>query len=191
MAGGVVMNYAYVDYKGNIIEVVENLTEKPEITTKLQYRGVAYILEAPVGFNNPRWSPREEEWYENNTLVGNDLEYYKNRKMDMIDEKTHEILNKGFEFDNNTFSLSQNAQLNWTGLQTAVNSGLLIESDFPYPITTAGDIIYDLSWANLTAFTGTVLQTVQNELHAGRMLKKQIADAVTKEEVDAVVDGRA
>jgi len=60
------MDYAYIDQQGWLIEIVTNPTEQQLNLTssKLVCRGVVAIEEAPVGFIKPRWSFKNNEWYE-------------------------------------------------------------------------------------------------------------------------------
>lgn len=113
------------------------------------------------------------------------LSVYKAAKNAAIDAKTQALIRQGFTFDGRSFSLSVNAQMNWSGLKTF--EGLL---SWPVAITTNDDSEYSLSQANLTAFTGTGLGTVSAHYGSGRALKLQVNAATSKTEVDAVVDNR-
>lgn len=51
-------------------------------------------------------------------------------------------------------TVSQNAQLMFTGVSVAVEKGYLTEENFPYEITTLNDGKYYLSWEIKDTFLG-------------------------------------
>jgi hypothetical protein len=101
-----------------------------------------------------------------------------------IDGKTLTLM-KTFTYDNKSFSLSIDAQMNWNALKNN-------EADFSWPvsISTADNYEYSLSQSNLTAFWTAGRDAVKTALDGGRQLKKQIYDALDSAAVDAVVDTR-
>lgn len=113
------------------------------------------------------------------------LAQLKSKKISEIDIKTGELISGGFTFDNEQFSLSLAAQKNWLGLK-------VLESlvTWPVSVTTITDGEYSLSQANLIPFMGTGQATLQANLNSGRALKIQINQAVDKEAVNAITDGR-
>jgi len=113
------------------------------------------------------------------------LETNKKAKIECIDLRTATLIAGGFSFDGNTFSLSQNAQINWVGLKT-------LESVLTWPvnITTKGDNQYSLEQADLDTFMGTGLAAKQAHLDSGRALKIQVNAAADQAALDAVVDNR-
>ena len=117
-----------------------------------------------------------------------DIKYLECRKLnknEAIDKRTVELINGGFIFDSNTFSLSEPAQLNWVGMKT-----LEALMSFPSDITTKDDGLYSLTQANLDPFIGTAMATKQAHLDSGRLLKISINAATTIEEIDAIEDNR-
>lgn len=114
-----------------------------------------------------------------------ELENKKNKKIKRIDERTQYLISQGFEFDNNQFSLSEPAQINWLGLKT-----LQDVVTWPIEITTKSDGAYSLTEANLIYFLGTGKATIQAHLDSGRALKVVIGEATTQAELDAAVDER-
>jgi hypothetical protein len=114
----------------------------------------------------------------------------KQQKMDQIDAKTAKLVSVGFDFDGHTFSLSLAAQQNWTGLQVAISQGYLSEVAFPFEIATLDNGTYDLQWEDAPTFFQNVLSALSTRLAAGRALKKQVEEATTLAEVEAVVDNR-
>lgn len=109
----------------------------------------------------------------------------KSLKVSEIDVKTETLISEGFQFDNETFSLSLEAQKNWLALKS-------LESMFTFPveITTLDNKAYSLQQANLDSFVGLGIQTVQGHLNSGRALKEQVCNATTLSEIDNIVDNR-
>lgn len=102
-----------------------------------------------------------------------------------IDEKTKAIIARGFVFDGQRFSLSDQAQSNWMGL--FVFREMLA---FPINVTTLDDIAYSLTLGNLVPFVGIAVGWVKNAVGSGRDLKIAVNAATTTEELAAVVDSR-
>ena len=114
------------------------------------------------------------------------LDHLKQKRYDEIDLKTEALIAQGFTYDSRTFSLSQEAQINWTNLYQA-------RSLFTYPVsaTTKDQDAYSIpDIATVEAFYQTGLGTVQAHLDSGRDLKVQVKAATTKAEIDAIVDNR-
>lgn len=109
----------------------------------------------------------------------------KSTKISEIDTKTQVLIMEGFQFDNNTFSLSLEAQKNWLALKS-------LESMFTFPveITTLDNKAYLLQQSNLDSFVGLGIQAVQGYLNSGRALKEQVCSASTLPEVDSIIDNR-
>ena len=76
---------------------------------------------------------------------------------------------KGFEFDDYTFSLSQNAQLNWQGLLLLHQAGLFEDQE----ISTKMDESYLLVKEKLPGFITAGKEKLTAALAAGRA-KKQL-----------------
>jgi len=102
-----------------------------------------------------------------------------------IDDKTGELISKGFEFDSETFSYSDKAQLNWTAMKAAAD--MLV---YPIELSTLDDGEYSLTEANSAGFFAAAISTKQDHLNSGRALRKQVRQAITIAEVDQVVDNR-
>lgn len=134
-------------------------------------------------------SQEEKDAYDLAVSTSN-FESVKSKKLLAIDTKTRELISNGFVFDDVTFSLSDKAQFNWNALQASVANGLLTEDDFPYAVTTKDDDTYEIAWADFLTFIGTGLTTVGTHMATGRALKKQVLEATTIEEINAVVDER-
>lgn len=132
----------------------------------------------------------EEQNIVENVLDSIILDMKKRNKKAAIDQKTRKFIEQGFLFDGVVFSLSDKAQFNWNALQASVANGLLTEADFPYDVTTKDDNTYSIQWNDFLSFIGTGLVTVSTHMASGRSLKKQVLEATTSEEVDAIVDDR-
>jgi hypothetical protein len=114
---------------------------------------------------------------------------YKKHKNELIDRKTRKILGKGFDFDNQTFSLSANAQLNMKILRDEVRDNLI-----PYGqigVTTAVNGEWKpTSRIEFLDISKDMLGYVKNVLDAGRALKVQVNATNTLSDAQAVSDDR-
>lgn len=79
--------------------------EFPENLKNIEIRFIKWVNADPVELSQE----------EKDILISQDFTSAKNSKLNQIDEKTNEVINDGFEFDGETFSLSLAAQQNWTG----------------------------------------------------------------------------
>lgn len=109
----------------------------------------------------------------------------KSLKTSAVDTKTRTLISEGFQFDNEVFSLSLEAQKNWLALKS-------LESMFTFPveITTLDSKAYSLQQTNLDSFVSLGIQAVQGHLNSGRALKEQICNATTLSEINNIVDNR-
>lgn len=106
-------------------------------------------------------------------------------KIIAIDERTDAIISNGFTFDGNRFSLSIQAQMNWSALFSMQSL-----MSFPIGVTTLDNTTYSLSFANLIPFIGTGMAVVKNAIGSGRALKIAADNAADQAALDAVVDSR-
>jgi len=113
------------------------------------------------------------------------LSIQKMDKIKLIDDKTVTLIDNGFVFDGETFSLSSKAQMNWLGLKSL--QSLLT---FPINITTMADTSYSLTEANLDLFVTTASGTVQYYLDSGRSIKSQVSAAATEADLLTIQDLR-
>lgn len=116
---------------------------------------------------------------------GESLESMKIKKLSEIDLKTTSLINQGFVFDSQTFSLSAAAQGNWLGMKVLENS-----LTWPVNCATIDGFEYSLQQVDLDTFIGVGQVTLQTHLASGRALKVQVNNATTKAGVQAVVDNR-
>lgn len=113
------------------------------------------------------------------------LKRAKIEKVLAIDARSREIIDGGFDFDGQHFSLSQRAQTNWLGLLT-------LKDLFAWPmgITNDDDKTYLLALPDLIPFMVAGSSVVARAVGTGRAFKIAANAASTKEELDAVADER-
>jgi hypothetical protein len=109
----------------------------------------------------------------------------RSRRYAEIDQRTTALIEAGFTYDGEQFSLSAAAQLNWISLKIM---GVLYT--WPVDIGTLTNGEYSLTQVNIDAFEQASRDAIQGHLSSGRNLKIQITDAVDKVAVDAITDER-
>ena len=112
-------------------------------------------------------------------------DYKENKKLG-IDANTGVLILQGCLFEGVVFSMSSNAQRNWTALDTVRD-----ELTYPFPVSLKDDsefIFTDVT--HYHTFSMTAMGTANAHYTSGRTLKMQIDSATTKAEVDAVEDTR-
>ena len=96
------------------------------------------------------------------------------------DEYTRCKIYEGISFDSHTFSMSDQAQRNWTTVLTVAINDLL---PFPYTVTSQeGDYIFNTKQDYIN-FAMTAIGAVDNYTAQGRTIKNQIVSATTVEDV--------
>lgn len=117
------------------------------------------------------------------------LPLVKEAKFDAIDARTRTLIEDGFTYGSQKFSLSQAAQTTYTGLYAIRDEPLLT---YPVKVNTADDggLAFLTSAAEVKAFYLTAVGTYRAHLDAGTALKDKVRAALTIEEVEAVVDSR-
>lgn len=129
----------------------------------------------------------KHETFENGLLISSieyfkfeNLEDYKKHLVRKVDEVTTDtIIKTGFVFeDGKSFSMSTNAQINWSNLMQMDNE------DFPLPVTTLDDEIYMLSLANRKAFYRAALNAKKQPLINAQTKKVQIKNLTTLQECE-------
>jgi len=112
------------------------------------------------------------------------LEELKNYRYAQIDKKTSELIAQGFPFDGRTFSMSTNAQINWSNFPN------LPDGLFPLSINDISENTYSLALADRLNFYLSALNYKNIQLQSGSALKAQITSAVDIAAVNAVIDNR-
>jgi hypothetical protein len=95
-----------------------------------------------------------------------------------LDNRTQATIASGFVFDNITFSLSQNAQINISNIPN------IPEQAFPFAYLGKEDEYYELSFANKMNFYFTALDAVKSVRISNGALKLQVKELTTTEELD-------
>jgi len=113
----------------------------------------------------------------------NDL---KQLRINEIDLRTQELIEQGFVYNSQTFSLSSSAQRNWLAVEQFKDS-----LTYPFGISTKDSgqyLIADATEAH--TFSLTALGAAETHYSSGRALKQSVKSAVDAAAVDAVVDNR-
>ena len=111
----------------------------------------------------------------------------KAEKIRLVDARTDELIDDGFPYDGQMFSLSEQAQLKLLG-------AVIGSASLTYPvewnnIDDTGTTLLDDA-AEVNVFYGTAMLTVEAHLATGTALKNAINACTTVAEVDAIQDTR-
>jgi hypothetical protein len=112
------------------------------------------------------------------------LDYLKKARYVEIDTKTAQLIGAGFPWDGHTFSMSINAQINWSNFPN------LPDAIFPLNIMDILENLYVLSLANKTNFYLTALNFKNTQLQSGSVLKAEIHACTDVACVNAIIDNR-
>lgn len=112
----------------------------------------------------------------------NSVSSYKDFLIKVIDEHTTELISAGFTFDNNLFSMSANAQINWSNMPN------IPSSFFPLRLSTKDDNVYLLSWENKENFYLTAMGFKHAKLEEGTELIQQVKSCTTIEELEFIMN---
>jgi hypothetical protein len=146
------------------------------------------VLIYPLQIPDPKWklgSPMTDQelidaGYET-------LQKYKDEACDKIDNNTDALISQGYEFDSNTFSLSIEAQINWTGLKNFIDNGLV---PFPIALSTKDNKEYSLKQSDKDAFFGGIFTYILGLVNTGRARKLQIQAMTELDDINNFVDDR-
>lgn len=105
-------------------------------------------------------------------------------KKDEIDKRTQELIFEGFTFNNLRWSLSINAQINWSNLPQ------MPEFIFPLNIQDMDGINYVLSYEERMNFYYTAMAAKNTHLQSGNALKTQVSKLTTIQEILTFKDPR-
>lgn len=117
------------------------------------------------------------------------LEHYKNIKYKNIDERTDELISRGFNYAGKMFSLSLPAQIRLLGINQVRN-----DPNLTYPIRW--NTIHDNDYYEIAnpedfhLFYMKSLATYRAHVDVGTALKDQVREATSKAEIDAIIDNR-
>ena len=112
------------------------------------------------------------------------LEELKHVRLEEIDLRTGELISAGFTFGGHTFSMSTNAQINWSNFPN------LPDALFPIPVMDIQDGVYSLSLSNKTNFYLSALGFKNTVLQSGSTLKTSIKACTNETEVLSIIDNR-
>lgn len=101
-----------------------------------------------------------------------------------IDMRTQEIIKEGFFFDGHTFSMSLNAQVNWSNFLN------IPDNLFPFSVMDIFEHIYECSLANKSNFYYAALNWKNDALQSGALLKAEIKACIDEVCVNAIIDNR-
>lgn len=125
-----------------------------------------------------------------NSITESDwLDIYKQERFESINQRTQELIELGYSYSGNQFSLSDKAQTNILALYATKDDPILV-----YPITfnTIDDLVtFDaVDSSEIAGMYYTALATKKAHLDSGTALKDQIRIATTKTAVDLIEDNR-
>lgn len=118
------------------------------------------------------------------------LDEIKKKKTDQIDERTQAIILKGFLYGGEYYSNSDRAQGNWNKIVIGKATGTALETDFPIPLSTLDNKKVMLEYANIEEFYRTFLLSISAAKFSGSILKQQVLDCITIEQVLGIIDSR-
>lgn len=112
------------------------------------------------------------------------LQELKDLRYKEIDSTTSYLIAQGFVFGGFTFSLSENAQINWTNLN------LLPDDVYPINISSTTEDTYTLELVDKGSFYMAAVSAKLTALNSGTTLKKLIYDCADEACVHSVEDTR-
>ena len=105
-------------------------------------------------------------------------------KKNQIDKRTQELIFEGFSFAGLHWSLSINAQIDWNNLPQ------LPEIVFPLAIQDVDGNNYNLEYSDRMNFYYTAVNIKNSHLQSGNILKTQVSQLTTIQEILTFVDPR-
>jgi hypothetical protein len=109
----------------------------------------------------------------------------KSNLLQYVDVKTSSLIRKGFKFKEETFSMSMEAQKNWSDIY--IFRDLLT---WPVEVSTKNDGSFMLERTDLDAFIVEAISFKKSLLDSGRDLKKKIKKAKTLNDLKKIEDKR-
>lgn len=159
---------------------------RKEITYKLQGNGLDSwnIKEFDFDENQEEKLINAYVVYEKPTDYINTLKEAFNIKLEQIDSRTQELIFQGFAFAGLHWSLSIKAQINWNNLPQ------LPQTVFPLAIQDMNGVDYDLEFSQRMDFYYTAVAVKNSHLQSGNVLKREVSDMQTIQEILNFVDPR-
>ncbi len=146
-----------------------------------------------------RWGDENNYWYfergdENKPeyllylqSLESSIEDRKNILRDAIDERTKELIFVGFSFAGLIFSMSMEAQINWSNFPVLYQSAPQL---FPLDVHSKNDEPYELKYTDVMSFYFSAVSHKNTQLQSGNVLKQQVNAMRTAEELNNFVDPR-
>ena len=125
--------------------------------------------------------------YEKPEGFANTIEEALEVKKDQIDSRTQELIFEGFNYPSNStnkWSLSINAQINWNNIPQ------LPQIVFPLEIQDMEGNNYNLEYSDRMNFYYTAVNIKNSHLQSGNILKTQVSQLTTIQEILTFVDPR-
>ncbi len=116
--------------------------------------------------------------YEREHIPHNPLPELKQELYDKIDAYVQAEIFKGFVYNGKTFSMSINAQINWSNIL------LIPSSNFPLALMTIDEELVQLSLEEKTLFYQASLNHKYSKLQLGHTLKTTVKNFTTIEEIN-------
>lgn len=118
------------------------------------------------------------------TIIEVPLQEAIDNKIKEIDNNTENLIYNGFEYNGLQFSLSTNAQINWSNLPN------LPEFIFPLTVLSKNDDTYKLEYAEVMNFYLTAVNGKNMHLQSGNILKQELLKLKDSESVYNFKDDR-
>jgi len=114
------------------------------------------------------------------------LQSIKDIKKREIDIKTKSLIKEGFTYPDSTYtwSMSENAQINWLGIKISDST------KFPITMVSQEGNVYSLPFSEQTVFIDTAWGTKNGHIQSGSTLKLQVNGAIDIAAVNAIIDNR-
>lgn len=190
------MKTLYLDSSNDVICSSKIVRTLAEIQTNVNPNVVTVILNAPDQIVIK--GKHDLYYHRHSTGDGTDISHYiqidffdryKEKRFNQISKRTDEILKNGFIHDSHEFTLDINFRNQLGILADLAGEGLI---SYPIRVICKNEFeTYQL--ANNAALRNLYIamaQSYKQLMSSDVDLKKQIADATTKAEIDAVVDSR-
>lgn len=106
-------------------------------------------------------------------------------RLQEIDDRTSALIQNGFTFDNNDFSLSIEAQINFSTWGTHAS-----RLSYPFVVSTEDGTYSVADAATMVNLSKAALDAIKSSIDNGNTLKAQIRSAANQTALDAIVDNR-
>lgn len=115
--------------------------------------------------------------YERDYVASDNLDFLKKELIEKIDLFIQQEISKGFEYNGRIYSMSTNAQLNWSNILA------IPDMMFPLDIMSVNEELYSLPLAEKESFYYTCLNYKYTQLKRGHTLKSSLKSLITEQEI--------